>query len=43
MMKDRVGCVRQSTYNLPQEGHTFGAKTPDIQEGVGQSMLEIVI
>mmetsp|Transcript_1439 Transcript_1439/g.2343 ORF Transcript_1439/g.2343 Transcript_1439/m.2343 type:complete len:239 (+) Transcript_1439:223-939(+) len=35
MMKDRVGCVRASTYNLPQEGHTYGAKTPEAAEGAG--------
>ena len=38
MMKDRVGCVRQSTYNLPAEGHTYGMKTPELNEGVGSSM-----
>lgn len=37
MMKDRVGCVRASTYNLPAEGHTFGMKTPENNEGVGSS------
>ncbi|KAJ1406432.1 hypothetical protein B484DRAFT_436707 [Ochromonadaceae sp. CCMP2298] len=35
MMKDRVGCVRASTYSLPMEGHTYGMKTPEAFEGAG--------
>lgn len=37
MMKDRVGCVRASTYNLPAEGHSYGMKTVQADEGVGTS------
>lgn len=36
-MKDRVGCVRASTYTLPAEGHSYGMKTPEAAEGVGTS------
>mmetsp|Transcript_70596 Transcript_70596/g.147026 ORF Transcript_70596/g.147026 Transcript_70596/m.147026 type:complete len:223 (-) Transcript_70596:47-715(-) len=35
MMKDRVGCVRASTYSLPVEGHAYGMKTPEVAEGAG--------
>eukprot|EP00598_Pedospumella_elongata_P007471 CAMPEP_0184968232 /NCGR_PEP_ID=MMETSP1098-20130426/1337_1 /TAXON_ID=89044 /ORGANISM="Spumella elongata, Strain CCAP 955/1" /LENGTH=222 /DNA_ID=CAMNT_0027489805 /DNA_START=96 /DNA_END=764 /DNA_ORIENTATION=- len=35
MMKDRVGCVRASTYSLPAEGHSYGMKTEQADEGVG--------
>ena len=37
MMKDRVGCVRASTYSLPAEGHSYGMKTEQADEGVGTS------
>eukprot|EP01036_Dinobryon_divergens_P025773 gene25773-34354_t len=35
IVKDRVGCVRTSTYDLPQEGFVFGMKSPDGNEGAG--------
>lgn len=37
IVKDRVGCVRTSTYSLPAEGHTYGAPTPEHGEGAGAS------
>lgn len=40
-MKDRVGCVRASTYSLPAEGHSYGMKTEQADEGVGTSKLII--
>ncbi len=40
MMKDRVGCVRASTYSLPPEGHSYGMKTEQADEGVGTSKLK---
>lgn len=39
IVKDRVGCVKTSTYNLPPSNHTYGMKTPDNTEGCGHSKL----
>jgi len=36
IIKDRVGCVRTSTYNLPPANHTYGMKTVDAPEGAGE-------
>ena len=38
MVKNRVGCVRTSTYNLPQHGHVYGYKQPSDPEGAGSIM-----
>ncbi len=35
MIKDRVGCVRTSTYSLPTGNHTYGYKQPSDPEGAG--------
>eukprot|EP00981_Chlorochromonas_danica_P013330 scaffold6156_cov179-Ochromonas_danica.AAC.2 len=35
IVKDRVGCVRTSTYSLPPENHIYGKKTEHTQEGSG--------
>lgn len=35
MVKDRVGCVRTSTYNLPPEGHVYGHANTFSDEGAG--------
>jgi hypothetical protein len=43
MMKDRVGCVRASTYNLPADGHTYGMKMPEVAEGAGNSEFMFVL
>jgi len=44
MIKDRVGCCRTSTYNLPAEGHIFGMKSPEQLEGAGNSeYIHIII
>jgi hypothetical protein len=37
IIKDRVGCVRTSTYNLPVDGFTYGKKTEQLPEGAGES------
>jgi hypothetical protein len=37
IIKDRVGCVRSSIYNLPSAGHTYGMKSTVSPEGVGDS------
>lgn len=38
MVKDRVGCVRTSTYALPTDpGHVYGFKRPSDPEGSGDS------
>jgi hypothetical protein len=36
MIKDRVGCVRSTTRNLPEPSHTFGMKSPPDPEGAGE-------
>mmetsp|Transcript_9476 Transcript_9476/g.8480 ORF Transcript_9476/g.8480 Transcript_9476/m.8480 type:complete len:221 (+) Transcript_9476:29-691(+) len=36
MVKDRVGCVRSSTYNLPSQDHTYGLKLTQDEETAGQ-------
>lgn len=36
IIKDRIGCVRTSTYNLPTEPHSFGMKSPEGYEGAGE-------
>jgi len=35
IIKDRVGCVRTSTYDLPANGHAYGMKYPAATEGAG--------
>eukprot|EP01038_Epipyxis_sp_PR26KG_P014912 gene14912-20061_t len=35
IIKDRVGCVKTSAYSLPPPSHTFGKKTDESPEGVG--------
>lgn len=35
MIKDRVGCVRTTTRNLPEGGHVYGMKSPPDPEGAG--------
>lgn len=37
IIKDRVGCVRSSTYNLPAEGYSYGMKYPENPEVAGDS------
>ena len=39
IVKDRVGCVKTSTYSLPPTNHTYGMKMPDNTEGCGHSKL----
>lgn len=36
MVKDRVGCVRSTTRNLPDPNHTYGMKSPPDPEGAGE-------
>jgi len=37
LIKDRVGVVRTSTYNLPADpSHTYGLKNRNAQEGTGE-------
>lgn len=36
MVKDRVGCVRSSTYTLPQGDHVYGLKKKHDAEGAGE-------
>lgn len=38
IIKDRVGCVRNTTYNLPPEGHCYGTKSGTNEEGAGDLM-----
>lgn len=35
MVKDRVGCVKTSTFSLPQGDHVYGLKRPNDPEGAG--------
>ena len=35
MVKDRVGCVKASTYSLPPSDHVYGYKLPTDPEGAG--------
>ena len=35
MVKDRVGCCRTSTYNLPDAGHVYGRPAGESPEGAG--------
>lgn len=39
IIKDRVGCVRTSTYDLPPSGYTYGMKMAEGAEGCGDSKL----
>lgn len=36
IIKDRVGCVRTSTYHLPPDDYTYGMKTEQGVEGVAE-------
>ena len=41
IIKDRIGCVRTSTYDLPAESFTYGAKGNDESaEKAGDSKLK---
>ena len=42
MIKNRVGCVRTSTYSLPQGNHVYGYKQPTDPEGAGACKLLVV-
>jgi hypothetical protein len=35
MIKDRVGCVRTSTYSLPNSNHVYGLERSKDSEGAG--------
>ena len=35
MIKNRVGCAKTSTYNLPPGDHVYGFKQPTDLEGAG--------
>lgn len=37
IIKDRVGCVKTSTYDLPRDGFSFGRKSIEGVEGAGDS------
>ncbi|RYY88813.1 DUF4483 domain-containing protein [archaeon] len=39
IIKDRVGCVRTSTYSLPGDTHTYGKKTEMSAEGSAECKL----
>lgn len=39
IIKDRVGCVRTPTLNLPPEDHVYGKKNPEVAEGSAESKL----
>ena len=39
IIKDRVGCVRTSCYDLPTSNHIYGMKNPEGLEGAGDSTL----
>lgn len=39
MVKDRVGCVRTTTRNLPEGGHVYGMKSPPDPEGAGEGLI----
>jgi len=43
IIKDRVGCVRTSTYHLPGENHVFGAPTQMADEGAAEGNLPFLI
>ena len=36
MIKDRVACVRTTTYNLPVGPHVYGKKSPPDPECAGE-------
>jgi len=37
IIKDRVGCVKTSTYDLPKDGFSYGRKSVEGVEGAGDS------
>ena len=39
MIKDRTGCVRTSTRQLPPQGFVYGMKSPPDPEGAGEGMV----
>ena len=43
MIKDRVGCPRTSTYNLPEGPHAFGYKAPTDPESAGDIISNWVV
>ena len=43
MVKDRVGCVRTSTRNLPRGHFTYGMKNAPDAEGAGDGTVEYVL
>lgn len=42
IIKDRVGCVRTSTYHLPGDHHTYGRKTEQVNEGAAECKCEVL-
>jgi len=36
MIKDRVACVRTTSFNLPAPTHVYGKKSPPDPESAGQ-------
>lgn len=43
IIKDRVGCVKTSTYDLPKDGFSYGRKSIEGVEGAGESKFCVVI
>jgi hypothetical protein len=43
IVKDRIGCVRTSTYNLPGDNHTYGKETVSCDEGAGDCNNYVII
>lgn len=43
LVKSRVGCVKTSTYDLPQGEHTYGYSAPSDPEGAGESKTQLYV